>query len=274
MKADLHNHSTSSDGILTPSELLKYAKKKGVNIIAITDHDSVKALDEIKRNRLPIIIGVELSTYSKGENIHLLGYFIHNEIPSKMIEILDYYANKRKERAFEIIRKLKKYFNLELKYEDISKFADGAIGRVHVAKALEEKYRIPFNDVFDRYIGDSCLAYVKTENLVFKDAVDLLHQNNAIAVLAHPVYIQKNNLEDLIRQGIDGIEAYYPSNTATDEKRFLKLAKKYKLLITGGSDFHKYPENNDIKDLGYSTISNENLDLFLKKIEFEVKEEI
>lgn len=272
MKADLHNHTINSDGILTPTELLNHARKQGVNIIAITDHDSVKSLEEIRKNHLPIIIGVELSTYSKGENIHLLGYFIHNEIPTEMVETLDYYTEKRKERVIEIIKKLKHHFNLELKYEDISKFADGAIGRVHVAMAIEEKYQIPYKESFEKYIGDDCLAYVKTENLDFKDAIDLLHRNNAIAVLAHPVHIKKNNVEDLIRLGVDGIEAYYPSNTDLDEKIFLKLAKKHNLLITGGSDFHKYPENDEMKELGYSTISDKDLDLFLNKVEYEIKE--
>lgn len=272
MKADLHNHTIHSDGILTPTELLNYARKQRVNIIAVTDHDSIKAVEEIKENKLPIIIGTELSTYSKGENIHLLGYFIHNEIPPKMIETLNYFTEKRKERVIEMIKRLKQHFNLELKYEDILKFADGAISRTHVAKALEEKYQIPYREIFDKYIGDDCLAYVKTENLDFKDAIDLLHQNNAIAVIAHPVHIKKNNIEDLIKLGVDGIEAYYPSNEIEDEKKFLKLAKKYKLLVTGGSDFHSYPESSEMKELGYSTISGKDLDLFLNKIEYEIKE--
>lgn len=272
MKADLHNHTVNSDGILTPTELYKYARKRDVDVIAITDHDSIKAINEIKENNLPIIIGVELSTYSKGENIHLLGYFIHNEIPKKICSILDYYAQKRQERALEVIEKLKKYFNISIKYEDIEKYADGAIGRVHIAQAIEEKYKVPFNEIFEKYIGDDALAYVKTENLDFKEAIDILHNNNAIAVLAHPVYIKRNNVEDLVKMGVDGIEAFYPTNTIEDEKYFLKLAKKYKLLVTGGSDFHKYPEDDSMKDLGYSTITAKNLELFLEKVEYEIKE--
>ena len=272
MKADLHNHTVNSDGVLTPTELYKYAKKKGVDIIAITDHDSINAITEIKEHNLPIIIGVELSTYYKGENIHLLGYFIHNEISKGILSILDYYAKKRQERTIEIIEKLKKYFNLSIKYEDVVKYADGAIGRVHIANAIEEKYKVPFNEVFEKYIGDNCLAYVKTENLDFKEAIDLIHNNNAIAVLAHPVYIKRNNIEDLVKMGVDGIEAFYPKNTIEDERHFLKLAKKYKLLVTGGSDFHKSNKDDSIKELGYSTITDKHLELFLNKIKYEIKE--
>ena len=273
MKADMHNHTIYSDGSLTPLELAEYGSSKGLNLIAITDHDSVSAFKEdLTSSVIPIIKGVELSTYYNGENIHLLGYFVNNESPKAIEELLQYFEQKRKERVYEIIEKLKKYYDLELVYDDIKKYADGAIGRVHVAKAIEEKYKVPFKEVFDKYIGNDQLAYVPTENFDFKDAIDVLHNNNAIAVLAHPMYITKNNVEELIKLGVDGIEAHYSKHTEEEEQQYLKLAKKYNLLVTGGSDLHRYPEKEDDVDLGQATISGKELEELLEKLNFKIKE--
>ena len=273
MKADLHNHTIYSDGILKPLELAEYGAKKGIDLIAITDHDSVTAFSEdLKKTVIPIIKGVELSTYYNGENIHLVGYFINNESPKEIEELLQYFERKRKDRVYEIIKKLKKYYDIELTYDDIKKYADGAIGRVHVAKAIEEKYQVPFKETFDKYIGNDQLAYVPTENFNFKDAIDVLHKNNALAILAHPMYIIKNDVEELIKLGVDGIEAHYSKHTREQEEIYLKLAKKYKLLVTGGSDFHKYPETEDDIDLGKATVSGKELEELLNKLNFKIKE--
>lgn len=273
MKADMHNHTIYSDGTLNPIELSKYAKSKGLNLIAITDHDSICAFTEdLSIAEIPIIKGVELSTYYNGENIHLLGYFINNKTTIEIEELLKYFEEKRKERVYEIIKKLKIHYNIDIEYESIKKYADGAIGRVHIAKAVGEKYKMPYKEVFERYIGDNQLAYVPTENFDFKDAIDVLHRNNAIAVLAHPVYIKKNNIEELIQLGIDGIEAHYPANTTEDENYYLELANKYNLIITGGSDFHTLPQKEGDGDIGLSTIQSEELKVLLKKLNINIKE--
>lgn len=271
MKADLHCHTKYSDGDLTPIELSMRAKLKGVDIIAVTDHDTVKVLDsEIKDCHIPILKGVELSTYHNSECIHLLGYFKNNEVSIEIKKLFETYEEKRKNRIIKIIEKLNKHYNLIIDYDSVKKFADGVIGRVHVYKALEEKYGITRQDAFDKYIGDNQLAYVPMEELTLKEAIDVLHKNNAIAVLAHPINIKKSKIEDLIKLGIDGIEVYYPTHSLEDENYYLSLAKKHNLLITGGSDFHS-EKRQDIKtDIGHSTIKDTNIDILLKKLNIEV----
>lgn len=271
MKADLHCHTKYSDGDLTPIELSMRAKQKGVDIIAVTDHDTVKVLDsEIKDCHIPILKGVELSTYHNSECIHLLGYFKNNEVSIEIKKLFETYEEKRKNRIIKIIEKLNKHYNLIIDYDSVKKFADGVIGRVHVYKALEEKYGITRQDAFDKYIGDNQLAYVPMEELTLKEAIDVLHKNNAIAVLAHPINIKKTKVEDLIKLGIDGIEVYYPTHSLEDKNYYLSLVEKYNLLITGGSDFHS-EKRQDIKtDIGHSTIKDTNIDILLKKLNIEV----
>lgn len=271
MKADLHCHTKYSDGDLTPIELSMRAKQKGVDIIAVTDHDTVKVLDsEIKDCHIPILKGVELSTYHNSECIHLLGYFKNNEVSIEIKKLFETYEEKRKNRIIKIIEKLNKHYNLIIDYDSVKKFADGVIGRVHVYKALEEKYGITRQDAFDKYIGDNQLAYVPMKELTLKEAIDVLHKNNAIAVLAHPINIKKTKVEDLIKLGIDGIEVYYPTHSLEDKNYYLSLVEKYNLLITGGSDFHS-EKRQDIKtDIGHSTIKDTNIDILLKKLNIEV----
>ena len=272
MKADLHNHTIYSDGILTPFELSKYAKEKKLDLIAITDHDSTNAFKEENNYSVPIIKGVELSTFHDGENIHLLGYFINNYIPEELNKLLNTFAEKRKARIYKIITKLKEYYNIELEYDEIAKYADGTIGRVHVAKAICEKYGGTIDDAFDNYIGNKQKAYVKTQNFAYEDAIATLHKNNAIAVLAHPVLIKENNIEELIKYGIDGIEVYHSKHSKENTEEYLEYAKKYNLLITGGSDFHYYPEKTTDADLGKATISGEDLEKFLNKLNLKIEE--
>ena len=274
MKADLHCHTKYSDGDLTPIELATFAKEKGVDIIAITDHDTIKVLDrEVNASTIPILKGVELSTYHNNECIHLLGYFKNNEVSIEIKEFLQTFEGKRKNRISKIIEKLKIHYNLIIDYDSVEKFADGVIGRVHVYKALEEKYGITRKDAFDKYIGDNQLGYVPMEELTLKDAIDILHKNNAIAVLAHPINIKKTKIEDIITLGIDGIEVYYPTHSLEDEKYYLSLVEKYNLLITGGSDFHSEKRQDVKTDIGHSTIKDTNIDILLKKLNIEVGKE-
>lgn len=274
MKADLHNHTTASDGVLTPLELAKYAKNKNIDIIAITDHDSVDAFNYSIESPIPIIKGVELSTYCKNENIHLLGYFKNNEIPEEIRIILKHFQEKRKDRVKLMIKKLKEHFNIIIEYKDIEKYTsiEGTIGRPHVAKAIEEKYNISFKEIFDRFIGNDLPAYVPTENLGLKEAIELLHKNNAIAVLAHPFLIKKNDINTLISLGIDGIEVNYAKHTINERKYFRNIAKKHNLIITGGSDFHKHKVKEDDVEIGDGNISDKELEIFLKALNINIEE--
>lgn len=271
MKADLHNHTTASDGILSINELIDYAKTKNIDILGITDHDTVESFNNYYNDsEIKIIKGVELSTYCNNENIHLLGYFINNEIPEELKCILKDFEEKRKERIHLMIFKLKEQFDLTITYEEIKKYADGVIGRPHVAQAIEKKYNISKRKVFDEYIGNGKPAYVPTEKIGIKEAINLLHNNNAIVVLAHPYLIEKNDIEKLVSLGIDGIEVNYSKHTEQQRKIYRQIAEENNLFITGGSDFHRYKEYDDDIDLGYGTIENKELSKFLKELNIKI----
>ena len=266
MKADLHVHSSYSDGTMSVFEINEYAKQKSLDIVAITDHDNLESSKDIDNLNSDILLltGVELSTFYNKENIHILGYFYNNEITTDEIkEYLNKLRTNRDKRIHEIIYKLKEFYNIIIEYEDVTKFADGAIGRVHVAQAISEKYGCSLNEAFDRYIGNNAKAYVPTTNLDTKEAIELLHRNNAIAVVAHPIHVKNNSVEDIVKLGVDGIEIYYPEHSDKDIKKYLEIAKKYNLVVTGGSDFHGIPTK---ADLGTSTICDDNIKKLFNKL--------
>ncbi len=271
MKADLHNHTTYSDGVLSVLELAQFKKQEGFDCIAITDHDSIGAFQDITKDLpIPVLVGVELSTYYHGENIHLLGYFKGNQLPTDAFQkFLTHLVEKRKTRVMKMIRLLKKQ-GIEIRYEDVLKFADGAVARPHVAKAIQEKYPLSWEEIFHQYIGEEAPCYVKTENLDLKDAITLLHQNHALAVLAHPHYIQKNEVKELIKLGIDGIEVYYATMNEQDRKKYLQLAKDNHLLVTGGSDFHEALEKS--KEFDSYGLQGEDALRFLNEVEVKIND--
>lgn len=267
MKADLHIHSIYSDGKLNIQELADYAELKNIDVIAITDHDTVGSYKEVTKvkSKVKVLIGVELSAYMNDENIHVLGYFYNNKKPSKeLVKYLKERDKKRKIRAHEIIRRLKSYYNIDIIYEEASRLADGVIGRAHIARAIERKYGTPFQEIFEKYLGDNNKAYIPIDNLSVVDAIDMLKRNNALVVLAHPILIKNSNVEDIIKCGIEGIEIKFPMNDRDTEKRFYKIAKKYNLIITGGSDFHS---PNARSDLGDKYIEGNELEDFLNIID-------
>lgn len=269
MRADLHVHSSYSDGNMSVKELLDHAKTKKLDIIAVTDHDNLessKDIDELNDNVL-LLKGVELSTYHNDENIHILGYFYNNQITTgEVLKFLEELKDNRDKRIYKIINKLKELCNITIDYKDVSKFADGALGRVHVAKAIMEKYGCTMNEAFDRYIGNNAKAYVATTHFDSKDAISFLHKNNAIAVIAHPKHIKKNDVLDIVKLGVDGIEVYYPEHDYDDINCYLDIAHKYNLLITGGSDFHGIGIR---EDLGTSTIKDGDVTKLLSKLKIK-----
>lgn len=266
MRADLHVHSRYSDGTMSVSEIKEYAKQKNLDVVAITDHDNLESSKDIVilNSDILLLTGVELSTFYNKENIHILGYFYNNKITTEEVkDYLNELRTNRDNRIYEIIDKLRDFYSIIIEYEDVTKFADGAIGRVHVAQAISDKYECTLGEAFDRYIGNNAKAYVPTTNLDTKEAIDFLHRNNAIAVIAHPIHIKNNNVEDIVKLGADGIEVYYPEHSDEDIKRYLDLAKKYNLVVTGGSDFHGIPTK---ADLGTSTINDDNVRKLLNKL--------
>ena len=272
MKADLHVHSSYSDGNMSVFEIIEYAKEKDINVIAITDHDNLESIKDIKtiNDDVLVLVGVELSTHCNKENVHILGYFYNNEIANNEIkEYLNELRINRDRRIYKIIDRLKEFYNISIDYKSIKKYSSGSIGRPHIAKAIVEKYGCTYDEAFDRYIGNNAKAYIPTTHFDTKDAIDFLHRNGAVAVIAHPKHIKNNNIVDIIKLGVDGIEAYYPEHDLNDTKKYLELAKEYNLLVTGGSDFHGIGIK---EDLGTSLVKDNYLEEFLLKINVTKKE--
>lgn len=251
LKSDFHVHTSSSDGILSPREVVKRAHLNGVSYLAITDHDTIlgisEAQDEAKKYSMTIIPGIELSTNFKGESIHVLGFFKDDSYKSKeFINILDSIKNRRVERAKEMVEKLKINCNIHISFEDVLKHGKEIIARPHIAKEIiASGYDYSFDYIFDNFIGKDRPAYVPTNKLSTEEGIKILHNFGALAILAHPVLIKNSNVSEFLPFNLDGIEAIYFQNTPKDEDYFMDFANSHNLLITGGSDCHGDFINDD-----------------------------
>lgn len=268
--ADLHIHSTYSDGFLSPEDIAKAAIKQGLKCISITDHDTIASqyISKTNYDNLKIITGVEFSTEYKGEQIHILGYLV--DIENKLlIDTISNIQSRRTERVEEILKKLRQNkINLEL--DDFRKNISTSFGRGNIARELVSRgHARTFKEAFLKYLDVGKLAYVEVEKLNYKDVIKLIHESSGIPVLAHPGKIHRSmEVEEMIkefkRHGLNGIEVYHTSHTSSQISTYYNLSKKYKLLVTGGSDFHGR-ENARIS-IGNSGINEE---LYNKLINFK-----
>jgi predicted metal-dependent phosphoesterase TrpH len=241
--ADLHTHSTASDGSLTPSELLRRAAGLGVRALSLTDHDTVKGLEEAMDAAgsagVGFLTGVELSVGYEDTEIHLLGYGM--EPGNRALrETLDVLASERYDRMEKMVARLREA-GVPAVFDDVRRYASGAIlSRLHLATYLHEKGFVSSREeAFNRYIGNGRPAYVRRRHLTLKKAIELIVTAGGLPVLAHPGLTKRDDLiEYLVRIGIRGIETHYPMHSAGDTARYLKLCERYDLFPTGGSDFH------------------------------------
>ncbi len=236
-------HTNCSDGAKTPSELLAIVRSKKLGAFAVTDHDTIDGYLAIKEMLTPddpiLLSGVELSVSLEDGDMHLLAYLFDAE-SREFSSALQEFQVKRKERGLKMVEKLNG-LGLQLTYADVEQTADGSVvGRPHIAQALHRTKQISFyEEAFHKYIGDNGPAYVAKENFTPKDAIDLVHNAGGVVVLAHPGINNKEKyLEELVELGLDGIEAYHSSHKMADVDRYKHLADRFRLFITGGSDFH------------------------------------
>lgn len=243
MRLNLHMHSVYSDGVFTPDELIKMQARDKIEAASLTDHDSIFGISEAvaagEKYGVRVIPGIELSSYSTCE-IHILGYNFDYKNPEFAKKLKDI-KELRKTRIKKTIEKLN---GLGISFDDSSlDFDAGSVGRVHVAKEMVKQGLVSsVSDAFHRYLGAGKRAYISGYRLTPIDAVSLIKEFGGVAVLAHPVYIQKDSLEllvsGLVPYGLDGMECYYASYTADDTLRFLRMADKYGLITTAGTDLH------------------------------------
>ncbi|OQY06905.1 MAG: hypothetical protein B6I28_05940 [Fusobacteriia bacterium 4572_132] len=262
---DLHIHTTCSDGTYTPEEVVELAKEKELDVIAITDHDTIDGVERgaLKAKELGIkfINGIELSTNYQGKEIHILGYFLNIE-DEKLVNKLYELKNQRLTRTEKIIEKLRE-FRIEITKEEVMKEVKGdLISRTHIASVLFKKgYVNTRKAAFRRYLGDRGAAYVPRKNFTPMDAVKLLKENGALAFIAHPKLIpwgEKKTFElvDKLKEiGLDGLETYYPSFREIDKIYYKKMCEKRGMIVSGGSDFHGGNRNNIT--LGIANVKNE-----------------
>ncbi|MBR4831978.1 MAG: PHP domain-containing protein [Butyrivibrio sp.] len=248
---DLHTHSTCSDGTFSVKELIDRAHEKGLAAIALTDHDTVEGIDEAvqyaaeKYPDLEVVPGIELSTESDGREVHIVGLFIDNH-DKDFVDSLSAFIDSRTTRNIKMCKKLTEEAGIPISYEELEKeFPDTVITRAHFAKFMVEKgYVNSRAEVFDRYIGDHCPYYVGREKITPEDAVRSILKAKGVPVFAHPILcrLSDDRLEALVSRlkdaGLVGIEAIYSTYERRNEVQIKELAKKYDLLVSGGSDFH------------------------------------
>lgn len=264
---DLHVHSTRSDGTFTPARLVEYAIEKGLSAFALTDHDTVDGLEEaishgaelrLRSSGNPpvpeVIPGIELSSEYQGKDIHVVGLYIdwHNAGFQEYLRGFVASRDIRNEKMCALLQEA----GMDISYEKLREaFPDSVITRAHYARyMLAHGYIGSIAEAFERYVGDHCPCYVPREKVTPAQAVALIREADGIPVLAHPILYRMSDarLDNLVSElkdaGLMGIEALYSTYHSCDERQICGLAKKYDLLLSGGSDFHG--DNKPGLDLG------------------------
>jgi len=244
MKIDLHMHSTASDGVLSPRELVEKAAALGVTVCAITDHDALNGAESLRDTPLPVqlIPGVELSLNDM-RSLHLLGYGLGRDTPlhRKVAQL----AENRIARARAMAALMEKE-NVPVDIERILAEHPGSVGRPHLAREMVKMgYVRDVQEAFQRYLKEGRPCYVAGDRLCMKEALALMRESGFVPVLAHPYQldVEENHLPALLRawqqQGLMGVEVYHPSAATRGYAGLDRLARRMGLLVTGGSDFHQ-----------------------------------
>jgi predicted metal-dependent phosphoesterase TrpH len=269
--ADLHTHTTASDGSFTPTELVQRAFERGIKAIAITDHDTVAGVEEArtaaKERGMWFTSGIEISATLEGREIHILGYGVDTSNHA----LLDY-ANRartyRRERAERIITRLRELGVKKLTMADVREIAgDGVVGRQHIALAMQRKGLVrTVREAFDKYLADDALAFTAKWEFPIKDAIALIHNAGGLAVVAHPAkVISGEQFDALLAAGLDGVELHHPSHDRDVCQLYALLAEQHELVITGGSDFHG-GNKRDGSNIGRYGLMQEDFGQFADKI--------
>lgn len=250
-RADLHCHSSCSDGSLKPLELITLASKKGLQGLSITDHDTIAAytdefMETAKKLKLEILTGVEFSTVLNNVSIHLLGYNFSLESP-EILALCEKHKKRRTDRYKAILQRLSDHgmpISEEELLKSIAASAPSAqqtvVGRPHIAQMmLQHGYVKTLQEAFKKHLGDGSPCYVQGEHISPEETIKTIHQAGGVAIIAHPHLIRDQRiLLKLLNLNFDGIECYYSRFMEKDHRRWLKIARHRNWLITGGSDFH------------------------------------
>jgi len=269
-KADLHLHTTFSDGELPPRDLLLRARSGGLSTISITDHDHTGAWGEAvvlsRELGIRVIPGVELSASVGEQEVHLLGYFFDPENET-LRRTLEFFREERIRRARRILEKLHE-LNVPLRFEAVlAKAGNGSVGRPHIANALvEEGLTETYQQAFLKYLGSGKPAYEKKYQISPREAIALVSGAGGLSFVAHPGNtVDEDLLQRLIREGVDGIEVVHPSHSEELVAYYRGIAEEYCLLISGGSDFHG-GRKNDATALGTYAVALEDVEAMERRL--------
>lgn len=252
VEVDLHLHTTASDGSLSPTALIQEILKTSLKTIAITDHDSTEGIDEAVTaaadSKLTVIPGIEFGSEIGSSEVHLIGLFVdHRSAPLQ--EALQRFRNQRIEAAQNMVGKLND-LGMDITWERVQELAEGSVGRPHIAKALLEKeYVGSIREAFDRFIGNDGPARVPRPKFTPVEALEIVHAAGGVGVVAHPRTV--NRLEDvlppLVEAGLAGIEVFAEKYGADHQRHFRELADRYSLIPGGGTDYHAFGSENEVK---------------------------
>lgn len=241
--ADLHLHTRYSDGRDSPSAVVAAVAGAGLCAMAITDHDCVAGIDEALREGerlgVEVIPAVEITSYVGPVEVHVLGYFIDHRNAGLLRALWDF----QEERVSRLFKMLEKLDGMGIRIEASTVTAlsgEGSVGRPHLAKVLvDEGYASDIRAAFRKYVGDRAPAYVPRERIQPGEAVRIIKDGGGIPVIAHPGGMKDDAIiPSLVADGMEGIEVHYSTHSPSQVKRYLDIADRYGLLITGGSDYH------------------------------------
>ena len=245
MRTELHCHTTASDGLYSPSALVRLARQRDIGWLAVTDHDTIdghpEALAAGAEHGVRIIPGIEISSLSPAGEVHVLGYGVEpadDETRDRITRL----RSSRESRARRILARLEA-LGKPVGFERVKALAgDAMIGRPFIAMAMVECGHVQTRQqAFDEYLAEGRPAFAPNDALTPEQAVELIHRAGGAAVVAHPGLYQgdaSSMLLELNDRGLDGVEAFYPLHTPEQTRNYAAFASRHGLLVTGGSDFH------------------------------------
>lgn len=243
MFADLHLHSQFSDGTYTPEEIADRGNRLGFRALSLTDHDTVEGCERMKQACAALGVefcaGIELTAERDHNEVHLLGYFV-DTTNKTLLEEIKKFQTVRQSRIYEIVSRIND-LGIPLRVEEVFELANcQSPGRPHVGRALVlDGFCHSLDEAFERFLKKNKPAWVPKFKISAFDAINLIHQAGGLAVLAHPGLNRTDDfIPVMVAHGLDGIECHHSKHTPSMTERYIKIAKEYKLLITGGSDCH------------------------------------
>ena len=274
MASDLHMHTTYSDGRLTPEELVAAAKDAGLRYMAITDHDTVGGIGHLYETgmypckSIRIIPGIEFSAHHPLREIHILGYNI-DIFYGPLVDKLNDITEARWTRFSEMVAKLQQ-LGYDVSETEVLTLAGASksISRSHIGRVLVKKGYFPsIREAFDALLANGQPAYVPHYRLEVREIVDLVKAAGGTPVLAHPKLVGDDALvERICQSGIEGLECFYPRHNEEDTQRYLAMADRYGLLVSGGSDYHGFPTRYPT-ELGVFTIEDQWAEKFYRPVQ-------